>query len=428
VGKPTFDFRPHAHFVFVHDQVGKGVGIVKFVGKHADTGSDRLGIELNKPLGFHNGTVQGHTYFTCPSNCGVLVVPLKAELMIRGADFRDHKSEAGAKLARRRDVIEVGDRVLVPNKGEGFVRYFGPSDLTAADAVRVEGRRPSLVQQELRILHTLAGVELDEPLGKHNGTTEGFAYFKCADLHGYMVLPDKLTLIKKAIDWEDEHRAQVLAKAMGVGKGLDASDGDRVVKNAQAEASSRAAKAQDRKAKDEAKKAAKETAKQAEADRKAADKARKQKEKDDKRAAVKAERERKMREAAATCVHLLAGLPPAPTSRVCHLQRCKPPAPPQATRAPVPKRVPKCVRKPPGATGLPPWAWRTLVAHAHAHAHAHVHAFECAACSCGSDAVRMPCVVRCIRLCVCVCHVATAARKAGSTIGSARRGRPWSSR
>lgn len=38
------------------------------------------------------------------------------------------------------------------------------------------------------------GVELDEPVGKNDGTVGGHTYFKCADSRGVLVAPSKVTL------------------------------------------------------------------------------------------------------------------------------------------------------------------------------------------------------------------------------------------
>eukprot|EP00401_Gymnodinium_catenatum_P073413 CAMPEP_0117617426 /NCGR_PEP_ID=MMETSP0784-20121206/85586_1 /TAXON_ID=39447 /ORGANISM="" /LENGTH=590 /DNA_ID=CAMNT_0005421267 /DNA_START=84 /DNA_END=1852 /DNA_ORIENTATION=- len=62
-----------------HVQVeGFGPGVVRFVGVHHIVGDARLGIELDGPAGKHDGEVQGHRYFTCEPNCGILVEPNEA--------------------------------------------------------------------------------------------------------------------------------------------------------------------------------------------------------------------------------------------------------------------------------------------------------------------------------------------------------------
>ena len=66
--------------VAVGDRVsveGKGAGVVRFVGPHAENGKPRVGVELDDAVGKNNGTVKGHKYFTCKDNHGTLVAPGK---------------------------------------------------------------------------------------------------------------------------------------------------------------------------------------------------------------------------------------------------------------------------------------------------------------------------------------------------------------
>jgi len=52
---------------------GKGAGTVAFVGDHHVEGTPRVGVNLDGSYGKNNGTVKGHTYFTCEDNHGSLV-------------------------------------------------------------------------------------------------------------------------------------------------------------------------------------------------------------------------------------------------------------------------------------------------------------------------------------------------------------------
>ena len=57
---------------------GYGVpGTVRFLGKHAETGGKRVGVELDDAIGKNTGTVGGHQYFQCPAKHGVLTLPKK---------------------------------------------------------------------------------------------------------------------------------------------------------------------------------------------------------------------------------------------------------------------------------------------------------------------------------------------------------------
>lgn len=54
-------------------------GTVRFVGKTEFKPGYWVGIEYDEPVGKHEGTVQGKSYFTCPSKCGVFLRPDKFE-------------------------------------------------------------------------------------------------------------------------------------------------------------------------------------------------------------------------------------------------------------------------------------------------------------------------------------------------------------
>ena len=71
--------------------------------------------------------------------------------------------------------IKAGDRCQLNNElsARGTVRYVGKAAFGTGYWV---------------------GVQLDEPVGKHNGTVKGNKYFECMDKHGVFVRPDKLSV------------------------------------------------------------------------------------------------------------------------------------------------------------------------------------------------------------------------------------------
>ncbi len=62
-------------FGYVHDldTSSFGVGWVRFVGKHKENDRIHIGVELESPVGDHDGEVDGHRYFSCAAARGVLV-------------------------------------------------------------------------------------------------------------------------------------------------------------------------------------------------------------------------------------------------------------------------------------------------------------------------------------------------------------------
>ena len=70
---------------------------------------------------------------------------------------------------------DVGKKVLVDGFDcEGTLRFFGPHAET--------GKKR-------------AGIEFDEPVGKHSGTVKGHEYFVCASKHGMLVAPNKVQVV-----------------------------------------------------------------------------------------------------------------------------------------------------------------------------------------------------------------------------------------
>ena len=61
----------------------------------------------------------------------------------------------------------------------GYVRYVGPVHGKAEDVIYI-------------------GVELDDPVGKHNGTVKGKRYFKCRDRYGYLAPVATFSLFGKS--------------------------------------------------------------------------------------------------------------------------------------------------------------------------------------------------------------------------------------
>jgi dynactin complex subunit len=55
-------------------------GTLRFIGLHHKKKGLRVGVELDNPDGKNDGTVGGHSYFTCAAQHGVLTIPEKVVL------------------------------------------------------------------------------------------------------------------------------------------------------------------------------------------------------------------------------------------------------------------------------------------------------------------------------------------------------------
>ena len=210
-------------------------GTVRFVGPHKVKGTERVGVELDKQVGKNNGTIGGNIYFHAKERHGALCLPSDCTLISNAgsiaetvlddapnfASLRRHTSSAGSKQgwmaakavatpARDKSSITsannaayisaapsvaLGDRVTVDGyKGEGTVRFVGPH--------KVKGT--------MRI-----GVELDQQVGKNNGTIGGKVYFTAKDRHGVLCSPNDCTIIgstSRGVVADDDGGRLVLAE------------------------------------------------------------------------------------------------------------------------------------------------------------------------------------------------------------------------
>lgn len=78
---------------------------------------------------------------------------------------------AGASVPGEKTEFKVGNRVIVNGKNDAVIKYIGPTKLATG---------------------TWFGVEFKKPLGSHNGTVKGHAYFTCKAGHGLMVRETQL--------------------------------------------------------------------------------------------------------------------------------------------------------------------------------------------------------------------------------------------
>lgn len=74
------------------------------------------------------------------------------------------------------DLFKIGDRVLVGNVNPGVIAFVGETRFAKGD---------------------WAGVVLDEPAGKNDGSVHGERYFECQPGHGIFTKVDKLTKINR---------------------------------------------------------------------------------------------------------------------------------------------------------------------------------------------------------------------------------------
>lgn len=100
---------------------GSKMGTLRFLGPTQFRHGTWAGIELDQPLGKHDGTVQGVTYFRCPPNHGIFVHPSKVSRLSPEASdeqqpssrpIHDKEDVVSRTPTRKRISLESGQRFL----------------------------------------------------------------------------------------------------------------------------------------------------------------------------------------------------------------------------------------------------------------------------------------------------------------------------
>jgi CAP-Gly domain-containing linker protein 3/4 len=85
--------------------------------------------------------------------------------LLQAGDVKRHACTSAGKpeLEKTNADLKLGNRVIVGGSRKGTLRFFGTADFAPGE---------------------WAGIELDEPVGKNNGSVQGKVYFTCAPKHG----------------------------------------------------------------------------------------------------------------------------------------------------------------------------------------------------------------------------------------------------
>ncbi|XP_059153165.1 CAP-Gly domain-containing linker protein 3-like isoform X2 [Physella acuta] len=191
---------------------GQRKGTVKFIGETQFAPGIWYGVELDRPVGKNDGSVNDVRYFNCKTKHGVFApltriqklgdkrfsssesldtiswgaVSEKVDRKFSGAPLSAGRNQTPTRPSPRPQsvglsrtpgqstgpVLELGAMVLCNNE-LGIVRYMGPTDFG-------EG--------------TWLGVELRKPKGKNDGSVQGKRYFTCPPNCGLIVKPSRVTL------------------------------------------------------------------------------------------------------------------------------------------------------------------------------------------------------------------------------------------
>lgn len=178
---------------------GTKPGYIQYLGETQFSPGDWAGVVLDDHSGKNDGSVAGVRYFQCEPKRGVFARLHKlTRYPLIHANTTTSSKLSGAStpppplqrcLTPTRTPspggrnIREGDRVQVtsstgPNK-TGVLRYLGQTDFAPGE---------------------WAGIELDEPLGKNDGTVAGKRYFRCSPNYGLFSPAHKVSRVTGSLD------------------------------------------------------------------------------------------------------------------------------------------------------------------------------------------------------------------------------------
>nr|CDS15645.1 Cytoskeleton associated protein CAP Gly [Echinococcus granulosus] len=165
--------------VYVGNHVDR-VGTIAFIGNTEFAQGEWIGIKLQAPNGKNDGSVNNIRYFECEPRHGLFTrrsfLKPVSEIPATTTARRISGASMGPVSSPVPDgstgSLQVGNRVQVSGSRVGTVRFIGPTDFAAGEWV---------------------GIELDEPLGKNDGTVMGRRYFTCKPNHGLFSAASKIT-------------------------------------------------------------------------------------------------------------------------------------------------------------------------------------------------------------------------------------------
>ncbi|XP_011499541.1 PREDICTED: CAP-Gly domain-containing linker protein 2 [Ceratosolen solmsi marchali] len=176
---------------------GTKPGQIAYIGETQFAPGDWAGIVLDEPIGKNDGSVAGCRYFQCEPKRGIfsrltrltrqpmsggltspsgIVSPIESIKGVLNKSMSPCSNTSTTSLSSvSQKELQIGERVIVSSSQgskTGFLRYIGTTEFAPGD---------------------WCGVELDEPLGKNDGSVNDKRYFECRPKYGLFAPMQKVS-------------------------------------------------------------------------------------------------------------------------------------------------------------------------------------------------------------------------------------------
>ncbi|XP_015914966.1 CAP-Gly domain-containing linker protein 4 [Parasteatoda tepidariorum] len=194
---------------------GHRKGTIRFAGETEFATGFWYGIELDKPQGKNDGSINDVQYFSCTPGFGLFAPPHRVSRLFKNSED-DSSDQDSADLSMSKSSTDGENGILSPSSPRSLL--FSQKSMRKSTRFTPQLSSPVnskkncwltvginvFVNNEIGVVRyigpvdfaegTWLGIELRSPKGKNDGTVQGKSYFICRPGYGLLVRPNRVTV------------------------------------------------------------------------------------------------------------------------------------------------------------------------------------------------------------------------------------------